>query len=116
MTIYGINNCVSVRKAKEFFDKHSITYSFFDISKTPLKEEQIKEFNEFLPYSKLLNSRSKAFRTLKLRDKKISEKEALSAILKDNLVLKRPIIIHGLNGDKKFTIGFNQKEYEDSFL
>ncbi len=35
---------------------------------------------------------------------------------KNNGILKRPAIEHGLNGENKFTIGFNEKAYIEEFL
>ncbi len=64
----------------------------------------------------MLNPRSKAYRDLELKAKNISDKKAVSIILKDNGILKRPIIEHGLNGEDKFTIGFNEEEYVNTFL
>lgn len=34
--IYGIPNCDSVKKARQWFDAHAIAYTFVDVRKTPL--------------------------------------------------------------------------------
>ncbi|RXK13456.1 arsenate reductase family protein [Halarcobacter mediterraneus] len=116
MKVYGISNCASVKKAKKFFDEHSILYEFVDLSKTSLDKEKIESWQNFLPAGQMLNSRSKSYREMDLKNKKLDDKKALKAILKDNLILKRPIIEHGLNGEQKFTIGFDEQEYKQTFL
>lgn len=116
MKMYGIKTCASVKKAKAFFDENNISYDFIDLKKEALNIEKIEKWQGFTSAVSMLNPRSKAYRDLGLKDKNISDKKAISLILKDNGILKRPIIEHGLNGEEKFTIGFNEKEYKSTFL
>jgi len=116
MKMYGIKSCASVKKAKAFFDKNNISYEFIDLAKTPVNKEKIEQWSAFVPTIKMLNPRSKSYRDLGLKNKNITEKKALDLIEKDNGILKRPIIEHGLNGEYKFTIGFNEEEYKSTFL
>lgn len=116
MKFYGIKTCASVKKAKAFLDKNNISYEFIDLKKEPLTEEKIKSWQAFCPASSMLNPRTKAYRGLGLKNKDLTNEEAVSIILKDNNILRRPIIEHGLNGNEKFTIGFNEDEYTNTFL
>lgn len=116
MTVYGIKTCASVKKAKAFFEQNDISYDFIDLSKEPVSQEKIEKWQGFVPATSMLNPRSKAYRDLDLKNKKPSEKKALTIISKDNSILKRPIIEHGLNGEEKFTIGFNESTYNSTFL
>lgn len=116
MKIYGIKTCASVKKAKAFFDKNNICYEFIDLNKEPVDKEKIEFWQTFTPATSMLNPRSKVYRDLDLKNKKPTEKKAVSIIEKDNGILKRPIIEHGLNGEEKFTIGFKEDEYKSTFL
>ncbi|MGB6329474.1 MAG: Spx/MgsR family RNA polymerase-binding regulatory protein [Halarcobacter sp.] len=116
MKMYGIKTCASVKKAKAFFDKNNISYDFIDLTKEPVNEQKIEKWQAFTPATSMLNPRSKAYRDLKLKGKNISEEKAVSIIAKENSVLKRPIIEHGLNTHDKFVIGFNEEEYKSTFL
>ena len=116
MKMYGIKTCASVKKAKAFFDKNDIAYDFIDLTKTPVGEDEIKKWQVFTPATSMLNPRSKVYRDLGLKGKDTSEKKAVSIISKENGVLKRPVIEHGLNGEEKLTIGFNEEEYKNTFL
>lgn len=116
MKMYGIKTCASVKKAKTFFDENNISYEFIDLSKEPINKEKIEKWQEFVPATSMLNPRSKVYRDLDLKNNKPTEKKAITIIAKDNGILKRPVIEHGLNGDDKFTIGFDIKEYKDTFL
>ena len=116
MKMYGIKTCASVKKAKAFFDENNISYDFIDLSKEPVEKEKIEQWQGFTPALSMLNPRSKSYRDLGLKEKKPTEKKAVTIITKDNGILKRPIIEHGLNGELKFTIGFNEDEYKTTFL
>ena len=116
MKLYGPKTCASVKKAKSFFDKNQITYEFIDISKEKINEEKISYWNNFYPAKSMINPRSKAYRNLKLKDKKLDDKQTLNYLVKENLLLKRPVIEHGLNGEEKLTIGFNEEEYKATFI
>lgn len=116
MKMYGIKTCASVKKAKAFFDENNISYEFIDLNKTPVSKEKIEQWQEFTPAASMLNPRSKSYKDLGLKDKKVTEKKAFTLIEKDNGILKRPVIEHGLNGEHKFTIGFDEDEYKNTFL
>lgn len=116
MKMYGIKSCQSVKKAKAFFDENNISYDFIDLSKEPVNKEKIEKWQTFTSATSMLNPRSKVYRDLELKTKKPTEKKAVSIIEKDNGILKRPIIEHGLNGEERFTIGFKEEEYKSTFL
>lgn len=116
MKMYGIKTCASVKKAKAFLDENNISYEFIDLMKEPVDKEKVESWLKFTPAISMLNPRSKVYKDLDLKNNKPTEKKALSIIVKDNGVLKRPIIEHGLNGEEKFTIGFNEDEYTSTFL
>lgn len=116
MTVYGIKTCASVKKARAFFDQHHIEYQFIDISKVPVEEERIKEWSQLIETKKLLNPRSKPYREMKLKEKKLNDQQTIQLLAKENMLIKRPIIEHGLNGEHRFTLGFNEQEYHDTFL
>lgn len=116
MKMYGIKSCPSVKKAKAFFDENNISYDFIDLSKEPVDKDKIEKWQTFTTATSMLNPRSKVYRDLELKTKKPTEKKAVSIIEKDNGILKRPIIEHGLNGEEKFTIGFKEDEYKSTFL
>ncbi len=116
MKVYGINSCGSVKKAKAFFDTHNIEYEFVDISKNPIDEEKLNYWQNFAEAKDMLNSRSKPYKDKKVKDMKLTPKKAAKLILDDSGIVKRPVIEHGLNGEQKFYIGFNEEDYIKTFL
>jgi len=116
MKVYGISNCASVKKAKEFFESNNIDYEYIDINKTGIDGEKLAYWQGFVSPFSMLNPRSKKYRDLGLKGKKLTDKKIVDLISKENSLIKRPIIEHGLNGEEKFTIGFDEVEYKSTFL
>ncbi len=116
MRVYGVNSCASVKKAKVFFDSHNIEYEFIDISKNKIDEQKLNYWQNFIDPISMLNPRSKSYRDQKVKEMKLTDKKASKLMLEDSLIIKRPIIEHGLNGEEKFTIGFKEDTYIKEFL
>lgn len=116
MRLYGPKTCSTVKKVQNFLNTNNINYEFIDLSKEPVSKDKIEYWSSFSTAQNLLNNRSKKYRDLKLKDKKLNTKELISLLSEENLLLKRPIIEHGLNGEQKLTIGYNEEEYKNTFL
>ena len=44
ITVYGIKNCDTVKKALKFLAGHSISYQFIDYRERPISEKQYEDF------------------------------------------------------------------------
>jgi Spx/MgsR family transcriptional regulator len=111
MTIYGIKNCDSVKKALKYMKNARLEYSFVDFKMTPVDDNKINSWLEYQNIDKLFNARSTTYRNLKLKELGLSDTEKAEWMAKENLLIKRPIIEY--NG--KVIVGFNQEHYKDTF-
>lgn len=116
MKLYGTKSCGSVKKAKTFFDENNISYEFIDLSKDGVDEDKIKYWVSFIEDKKFLNPRSKVYKDLNLKEKKPKGTKLISLLAKENMLIKRPVIEHGLNGEEKLTLGYDEEEYKKVFL
>jgi len=116
MRVYGIKNCPSVKKALTFFENNNICYEFIDISKNSISKEHIEYWLNFIEPKELFNSRSKTFKEKELKGKNLNTKTRLKLLWEDNSIIKRPVIEHGLNGEERLYIGFNEEDYTNTFL
>jgi Spx/MgsR family transcriptional regulator len=64
VTVYGIKNCDSVRKALRFFKNHEIAYELIDFRETPVDEATIRRWLENTDLKTLFNTRGTTYRTL----------------------------------------------------
>lgn len=51
-----------------------------------------------------------------MKDKNISDEQKIAMMIEDAGAIKSPVIEHGLNGEHKLTFGFDEAEYNDTFL
>ncbi|HIP02712.1 MAG TPA: Spx/MgsR family RNA polymerase-binding regulatory protein [Campylobacterales bacterium] len=112
MTIYGIKNCDSVKKAVKYMKNRGLEYNFVDFKLTPVGDEKINSWLQYQNIDKLFNARSTTYRNLKLKELGLSDKEKADWMAKENLLIKRPVIEY----DGKVLVGFNQDQYKEIFI
>ncbi len=75
-----------------------------DYGKTPLTEKELRDIIGDDPIERFLNTRTPLYRGKNMKHKPPSKDEAITLMLKDPNLLKRPVI---LKGKKKLT-GFDE--------
>ncbi len=112
ITVYGIKNCDSVKKALVFFKKHNIAYELFDFKTQELPCEKIKYWASKVAMKTLFNARSTTYRNLKLKELNLDDEQQKEWLCKQNLLIKRPVIEY----NDSVIVGFNEEQYQRSFL
>ena len=109
-TLYGISNCNTVKKAKDWLDDHNIEYQFHDYRKQGLDVDLLNSFEVALGWEKLLNKQSTSWRKLNDDQKNnISKQTALQYMLDTPTLIKRPVLDTG----KKMIVGFKADNYQN---
>lgn len=111
ITMYGIKNCDSVKKAKKFFDANNITYTFIDFKSEPATCVEVDAWLKHVSIDTLFNARSTTYRTLRLSTQSLNADDKRMWLCKENLLIKRPVVVT----DNKVLVGFNQSTYEGEF-
>jgi len=112
ITIYGIKNCGSVKKAFQFFNDHSLEYTFVDFKTSPVDKNKILQWSQKTGLALLLNTKGTTYRTLDLKSLTLDDSEKVEWMAKENRLIKRPVIEY----DANVLIGFNLTQYEGIFL
>lgn len=108
IVLFGINNCDSVGKARQWLEQHAINYKFHDFRKDGITEIMVNEWLQQQPLEQLINKRSTTWKTLSDTCKNSLDKDnAASLCVKHETLVKRPVL--SING--KITLGFNEKTY-----
>ncbi|RLA58364.1 MAG: ArsC family reductase [Gammaproteobacteria bacterium] len=112
ITLYGIKNCDTVKKARRWLDERGIDYQFHDFRADGLSADSVQEWIEELGWETLINKRSTSWKQLdaKTRDA-MNSGSAKDAILKQPTLIKRPLLD---TGHAHFT-GFSADSYEKIF-
>jgi Spx/MgsR family transcriptional regulator len=77
-----------------------------EYGKDPLTENELREIVGNSPVEDFLNTRTPLYRERNMKQKPPSKEEAIKLMLKDQNLLKRPVILKG----KKKVTGFNEAE------
>ena len=109
-TMYGINTCDTIKKARKCLDDNPITYVFHDYRKDGLTEALLLTFTENLDWQTLVNKRGTTWRQLSDEEKNaITDVNAAIALMLDKpAIIKRPILV---SSDNRFMVGFNANDY-----
>lgn len=110
LKIYGIKNCDSVRKAIKFLKANDIAYEFIDFRETPVDDTTIASWLKYTDIKTLFNTRGTTYRTLKLKELDLDDKEKQKWLAKENMLIKRPVITL----DNKVIVGYNETLYLDN--
>ena len=113
MTLYGISNCDTIKKARKWLDANDIEYQFHNYRKDGLEAKQLKQWTKELGWETLLNRRGTTWRKLPESDREaINEKSAIALMLEHPAMIKRPLLDTG----KTRVVGFREEEYSELFL
>ena len=108
ITIYGIKNCDTMKKARAWLDGHSVAYDFHDYKTEGIAKEKLKRWSDELGWETLLNRAGTTFRKLPDADKEgLNERKALALMLAQPSMIKRPVL--DLGG--KLLAGFKPEIY-----
>ena len=108
LTIYGIKNCDTMKKAFAWLEGHGIAYAFHDYKKLGADEALLKKWAVRAGWEKLINTRGPSFRKLPPeKQASLTEKKAFALMLENPSMIKRPILETG----KTLLVGFDADEY-----
>src|SRR6266478_7944310 len=108
ITIYGIKNCDTMKKARAWLDSHGVAYGFHDYKTEGVAKENLKRWSDEVGWDTLLNRAGTTFRKLPDNDKEgLNERKALALMLAQPSMIKRPVL--DLGG--KLLVGFKPEIY-----
>lgn len=109
ITIYGIKNCDTCRKARKWLDAEGIEHQYHDFRDDGLDGETLSAWVENVGWEILLNRRGTTWRKLPETDREdVTKDSAATLMLKNPTLIKRPVIDMG-NG---YLVGFSAAEQE----
>src|ERR1700733_8701647 len=112
ITIYGIKNCETMKKARAWLDKRGVDYSFHDYKTAGIDRERLERWSKKGGWETLLNRAGTTFRKLSDKDKNgLDEKKAVALMLAQPSMIKRPVL--DLGGGK-LLVGFKPELYSEA--
>jgi len=112
ITLYGIPNCDTMKKARTWLEGHKIPYAFHDYKKAGIDKAVLEGWAAKLGWEVLLNRAGTTFKKLPDADKTgLTEKKAIALMLAQPSMIKRPVLV----AKGKLTVGFKPEQYAALF-
>jgi arsenate reductase len=112
ITIYGIKNCDTMKKARAWLDSHGIAYDFHDYKTAGVDQSKLAQWSGKLGWETLLNRAGTTFKKLPDADKQgLNESKAIALMLSQPSMIKRPVLQTG----GKLLVGFKPEIYAKEF-
>ncbi|MEJ2882887.1 arsenate reductase [Pedobacter sp. GR22-6] len=111
MTVYGIPNCNTVKKATSWLTEHGLDFEFHDFKKKGITAEQLAGWCEVFGWENVLNKKGTTWRKLSAGEQAAvcDQNSAIAVLLQHTSAIKRPIV--EVDG-KAVLISFNEEAYQ----
>ncbi|MFA6040739.1 MAG: ArsC family reductase [Methylophilus sp.] len=114
MKLYGIPNCNTVKKARDWLTHNGIEYQFHDFKKQGVTEQMLSGWLSQIDDSKLINRAGMTWRNLDqaTKDSIQDQASAIKLMSEKTSVIKRPVLEQD---GKIIALGFSEAEYQALF-
>jgi arsenate reductase len=111
ITLYGIPNCDTVKKARSWLEAHERAHHFHDFKKAGLSRSVIDGWLKHVDWETLVNRKGTTWRGLPDERKAavVNAESAIALMLESPSVIKRPVMVTG----KSVHVGFSDAAYEE---
>ncbi|MDH5301550.1 MAG: ArsC family reductase [Gammaproteobacteria bacterium] len=112
VTIYGIKNCDTMKKAMQWLTDHGVEFQFHDVRKDGLTDNTLLAWEKELGWEMLLNTRGMLWRKVDQATRDNIHRDSAIALMRDNPgIIKRPVLDLG----NKRIVGFSADGYATLF-
>lgn len=109
ITVFGIPNCDTMKKARRWLESHDLAYEFHDYKKRGVPETKLRSWVKQAGWETVLNKRGTTWRKLDDNIKSnVNNESAIKIMLEHPSIIKRPVLESG----NILLIGFKEDEYQ----
>lgn len=111
MQLFGIPNCSTVKKSRDWLLAHNISYAFHDFKKHAVNQVLLESWVSQQPWEKLVNRAGMTWRNATDAEKAavVDNASAIQFMLKNPSVIKRPVLV---KDGKVLALGFSTDAYQ----
>jgi arsenate reductase (glutaredoxin) len=97
ITLYGIPNCDSVKKARVLLDSRGVAYAFHDYKKQGVPEAALRAWVHAKGRDVVLNRKGTTWRALDeaVKASVVDDESAIAVMIANPSTIKRPIVVKG---------------------
>lgn len=113
ITLYGIPNCDTVKKARAWLNDQGVDYLFHDFKKAGVSRAMLEGWTSVVSWDALVNRRGTTWRGLPeaRRDAVVDADSAMVLMMESPSVIRRPVLV----ASGKVHVGFSTAEYAQLF-
>lgn len=112
VTLYGIKNCDTMKKARTWLDEQGIDYAFHDYKSSGIDRGSVERWCDAAGWETVLNRAGTTFRKLPEAEKgNIGRDRAIALMLEQPSMIKRPV----LETEGRVLVGFKPDLYDNFF-
>ena len=97
-----------MKKALNFLESKGIPYTLIDFKTTPPTPQDLEHWLKFVSLEVLFNKKGTTYKKLGLRELQLTPAKIKEWLIKEPMLIKRPVIVHS-NG---VIVGFNEEAYQ----
>ena len=110
LTVYGIKNCDTCRRARRYLEDRNIEFRFHDLREDGLDIQMLERWSARVEWERLLNRKSLTWRKMPEPNRiDMTKDRAFAAMLDQPTLVKRPVLEH----PSFFAVGFSEKRFTD---
>ncbi|TDR82040.1 ArsC family reductase [Paludibacterium purpuratum] len=111
--VYGIPNCSSVKKARQWLDEQDIPYQFHDFKKQGIDDARLARWIETCGLNRVLNRQGTTWRALTDEERAVADTpaDAIALMRAHPSLIKRPVI----EATDRTVLGFDATYYSEVF-
>lgn len=108
VTIYGIKNCETMKKAFAWCEAHGVEAIFHDYKKQGVERARLVQWCQHLGWKSLVNTRGTTWRKLTSGQQEIAtQSQAVALMLEYPSLIKRPVVETGT----QLLVGFDPRMF-----
>ena len=113
ITVYGIANCDSVKKARAWLTAQGLPYQFHDFKKQGVPAERLTAWMAAVGWERLLNRQGTTWRKLEpaLQQTVVDAASASALLLQHSSAIKRPVVEWQRGNSLTTTVGFDAAQW-----
>ncbi|HDY85278.1 hypothetical protein LCGC14_0646150 [marine sediment metagenome] len=111
ITVYGIKNCDTVKKARRWLEANGVAFQFHDFRDDGIDQKTIDVWLQSVSWETLLNKRSTTWRQVDQAQRdNINRESAIALMLASPSIIKRPVLVK----NDIILVGFDDEIYTTS--
>jgi len=112
VTIHGIRNCDTMKKARAWLEEHGVAHAFHDYKVAGIDRATLDAWAAKVGWEKLLNRAGTTFRKLPEAERQdLTGPKAIALMLAQPGMIKRPVLTIG----GRILVGFDPARYAEAF-